>query len=127
MPAIVFDCLVKPEETDDLARAFTARLGHLEAEGRITGYDVAVGDAPTDEQLLEQWERENPGEPLGDRAMRRYTLDLTGVAGSLNSLTMDLSRLLTPAAELPDDPVLREFDDMLEEIAVYPWSVAVRP
>lgn len=127
MPAIVFDCLVLPEETDGLARAFIARLARAEAEGRITGHTVAVSDAPTDDQLLEQWERENPGEPVGERTMRRYSLEVDGVAGSLNSLTMDLSRLLTPAAELPDDPVLRQFDDMLESIAVYPWSVAVRP
>ncbi|MFC3849612.1 hypothetical protein ACFORJ_05485 [Corynebacterium hansenii] len=127
MSAIVFDCLVPPADADDLARAFAARLGQLESEGKISNSDVIVSDAPADEQLLEQWERENPDVPLGDREMRRYTLDIAGLQGSLNSLTMDLSRLLTPAAQLPDDPVLREFDDMLEEVARYPWSVAVRP
>ena len=127
MPAIIFECLVPPADSDDLARAFAARLGQLEAEGKISNADVIVSDAPADDQLLEQWERENPDEPVGDRTMRRYTLDLAGLEGSLNALTMDLSRLLTPAAKLPDDPVLREFDDMLEEVARSPWSVAVRP
>src|SRR5699024_4174503 len=84
MPAIVFDCLVLPEETDGLARAFSARLARVEAEGRITSHSVNVSDAPTDDQLLEQWERENPGEPVGERTMRRYSLELDGVAGSLN-------------------------------------------
>ncbi len=127
MPAIVFDCLVPPADSDDLARAFSARLGQLESEGKISNADVIVSDAPVDEQLIEQWERENPDEPVGDRVMRRYTLDLAGLQGSLNALTMDLSRLLTPAAPLPDDPVLRQFDDMLENVARYPWMVAVRP
>ncbi|WP_295628662.1 hypothetical protein [uncultured Corynebacterium sp.] len=127
MPAIVFECLVPASDVDDLGRAFSIRLAHLEEQGKISGSDVVVTEAPLDEQLLEQWTREHPDEPVGDRVMRRYSLELEGVDGSLNALAMDLSRLLTPAAKLPDDPVLREFDDMLEEIARYPWTVAVRP
>ena len=118
MPAIVFDCLVLPEETDGLAPRSAPDSPAWRRRG-VTSHSVNVSDAPTDDQLLEQWERENPGEPVGERTMRRYSLELDGVAGSLNSLTMDLSRLLTPAAELPDDPVLRQFDDMLESIAIY--------
>ena len=67
MPAIIFECLVPPADSDDLARAFAARLGQLEAEGKISNADVIVSDAPADDQLLEQWERENPDEPVGAR------------------------------------------------------------
>lgn len=127
MPAIVFDCLVPPADADDLTRAFSARLDMFRDRGRIAGADVAVSEAPADDQLVEQWERENPDVPVGDREMRRYTLDVDGLQGSLNALAIDMSKLLTPEVKLPDDPVLREFDELLEEAARYPWKVVVRP
>lgn len=125
MSKIVFHCLVKPAESEALAEAFRAKLSEFDRGGRISDVDVSLASADTDAQLVEQWERENPKEPLEDRKVYRYVLSFEQHGGSLNELAMDLSELLTPRAELPPDPVLREFDEMLESVATYPWNVAV--
>lgn len=125
MSKIVFHCLVKPTESEALAEAFRTKLSEFDRAGRVSDVDVSVASADTDAQLVEQWERENPKEPLGERKVFRYLLSFDQHGGSLNELAMDLSELLTPRAELPPDPVLREFDEMLESVATYPWNVAV--
>lgn len=125
MSRIVFNCLVKPEEAESLAEAFRARLEGFAGAGRVSDVDVALAPAEADEQLVEQWERENPEESLGDRKVFRYVLSFELLGESLNELAMDLSELLTPRAELPPDPVLRQFEEMLESVATYPWNVAV--
>lgn len=127
MSAIYFDCLVLPSDVDSLANAFTAQLQEFEKAGRISGVTVSHQPAPVEKQLVEQWEEQNPDEPLGERAVERYELEFTKESGSLNALAMDLSKLLTPEAELPADPVLREFEELFEEVATYPWMVRIRP
>jgi len=125
MSKIVFHCLVKPTESEALAEAFRTKLSEFDRAGRVSDVAVSVASADTDAQLVEQWERENPKEPLGERKVFRYLLSFDQQGGSLNELAMDLSELLTPRAELPPDPVLREFDELLESVATYPWNVAV--
>lgn len=57
-------------------------------------------------------------------ALQRYDIEVEG-ARSLNSLAMGLSRILTPRAQLPSDPVALEQQDQFETPALYPWTVEV--
>nr|WP_120492202.1 hypothetical protein [Corynebacterium lactis] len=125
MSTIVFNCLVKPEEADKLAEAFAAKLSEFSRAGRVESVEVGLEEGLADEQLVSQWEQENPEESLGERKVFKYVLRFEMSGGSLNELAMDLSELLTPRVDLPPDPVLREFDEMLETVATYPWNVAV--
>lgn len=125
MSTIVFNCLVKPEEAGKLAEAFSAKLSEFARAGRVEDVQVQLEEGLADEQLVSQWAQENPDESLEDRQVFKYVLRLQPLGGSLNELAMDLSELLTPRADLPPDPVLREFDEMLETVATYPWNVAV--
>ena len=43
----------------------------------------------------------------------------------MNQLAMGLSRVLTPKAELPNDPVALERQMDFELPAVYPWAAEV--
>lgn len=64
------------------------------------------------------------GEPADGAETHRYRIDVEG-AESLNSLAMGLSRILTPKAELPRDPVMLEDQDRFEAPSIYPWTVEV--
>ena len=46
-------------------------------------------------------------------------------ADSVNRLAMGLSRILTPKANLPRDPVALEDQDRFETPSIYPWTVEV--
>lgn len=127
MSTIIFDCLVPPAESEDLAEAFKASLAEFEKQGRISDVAVSVAATDVEQQLVEQWETEHPDEFIDDRSGFRYTLSFEKLRGSLNELAMDLSELLTPATDLPPDYVLREFDELLQGVATYPWTVNVRP
>lgn len=127
MSTIIFDCLVPPAESKDLAEAFKASLAEFEKQGRISDVAVSVAATDVEQQLVEQWETEHPDEFIDDRSGFRYTLSFEKLRGSLNELAMDLSELLTPATDLPPDYVLREFDELLQGVATYPWTVNVRP
>ena len=127
MTAIVFDCLVPSDGAAALAAAFRARLDQLIADGRLAAADVSVSDGGDDAQLVGQWERQHPEEEVEGRVVKRYALDVEGVTGSLNSLTMELAKLLTPEVDLPPDPAIRDVHDTIEEIATYPWAVSVEP
>ncbi len=125
MSKIIFHCLVKPAEAEDLAAAFRRALSAFAQRGRVSEPEVSFGSGAADEQLVSQWELENPEQELADRAVFRYELSFATYSGSLNELAMDLSELLTPRADLPPDAVLREFDELLQNAATYPWNVAV--
>ncbi|APT90885.1 hypothetical protein CSPHI_07330 [Corynebacterium sphenisci DSM 44792] len=127
MTAITFNVLVLPDEVEQLTDAFRARLDELIAEGRLGSATIDVDSAPEDPQLREQFERQHPGHGVGERVERRWILGLEGVVGSLNATAMNLSKLLTPEAELPPDPVYRQFDDLLEAVSEYPWFLAIEP
>ena len=64
---------------------------------------------------------------LADAAVHRYSIVVEGAVSSYNQLAMGLSRVLTPAATLPNDPlaeISREAD--FEMPATYPWTVEIR-
>ena len=62
--------------------------------------------------------------PGGMEMMDRFAIQAEG-ASSYNALAMGLSRILTPKADLPRDPVLLQQQDRFEEAAIYPWTVEV--
>ncbi|MBV7296155.1 hypothetical protein KRX51_09560 [Corynebacterium sp. TAE3-ERU12] len=127
MSAINFICLVSPEEVTPLAEAFRTRLTDFAEAGRLESFDIAISDVDLDVQLRQQWERQHPEQSLGQRSEHQYHITVEGLKGSLNELTMKLSRLLTTDAPLPPDPVYREFDAMLEAVSQYPWFVTIEP
>lgn len=127
MTTIHFNCLVLPAEATQLTDAFRTRIDGLISEGKLADATIDVTAAEQDPQLIEQWERQNPDSTVGDREMRRYSIEVNGVTGSVNGLTMTLSKLLTPDADLPPDPVYRQFDDLLEAVARFPWHVEIQP
>ena len=127
MSEIIFDCLVLEAETEQLREAFAAELEKYEEQGRIAEAAISLTPNGSNKTLEEQWESENPDEPLGDRSVYRYVLTFERKSGSINELAMDLAELLTPKEDLPPDPVQREFDELLLGVATYPWAVVVRP
>ena len=56
--------------------------------------------------------------------MHRYLISAEGV-DSYNRLAMGLSRILTPKADLPRDPVALEQQDRFEVPALFPWMVTI--
>ena len=64
------------------------------------------------------------GEDPAEAEVFRYSITPEG-ADSLNRLAMGLSRILTPKADLPRDPVLLEDQDRFESPSIYPWTVEV--
>ena len=126
MTSIVFDCLILPEESEMLADAFRARLQSLGQPADVTESDSPEAGGDRFEQLLGQWEEEHPKVPIGGRVLRRYVINADGISGSVNGLAMTLSKLLTPDVKLPDAPELREFDELLQGAANYPWYVEIK-
>lgn len=55
----------------------------------------------------------------------RFAVTAQGVQGSVNQLAMMYSRILTPPANLPSDPVVLENAEEFEVPARYPWTVQV--
>lgn len=71
--------------------------------------------------------RHTPGLSVEQGAhMRRYDVEIVDAQGSLNELAMGLSRLLTPQANLPADPLALLDENRFELPASYPWWVEVR-
>ena len=55
--------------------------------------------------------------------MTRFVISAPDFTGSVNQLAMRLSRILTPAVNLPPDRVLLENELDFEVPAIYPWIV----
>ncbi|WP_018024717.1 hypothetical protein [Corynebacterium ulceribovis] len=125
MTSIVFDCLILPEESEILADALRARLVSLGQPADVVESDSPAADGPVFEELLGQWEREHPKVPIGGRVLRRYTINADSIHGSVNALSMELAKLLTPDVELPNEPMLREFDEFLQGASNYPWYLEI--
>lgn len=78
-----------------------------------------------EEQLRQTYRDEHEGRDLPDSTVHRYAVEVEGLKGSVNQLTMALSRFLTPQNDLPTDPVLLERETDWEVPATYPWSVDI--
>lgn len=127
MSVIQFDVLVPPAAAGEVRDAFQRALDILVrremlASGTVVMQRVRIDDSVRAE-LAETYERDR-GEPAEGAETHRYRIDVEG-AESLNSLAMGLSRILTPKAELPRDPVMLEDQDRFEAPSIYPWTVEV--
>lgn len=127
MSMIQFDVLVPPAAAGEVRDAFQRALDILVRREMLASGTVAMQRVRIDDsvraELAETYERDR-GEPADGAEMHRYRIDVEG-AESLNSLAMGLSRILTPKAELPRDPVMLEDQDRFEAPSIYPWTVEV--
>ena len=127
MSVIQFDVLVPPAAAGEVRDAFQRALDILVRREMLASGTVAMQRVRIDDsvraELAETYERDR-GEPADGAETHRYRSDVEG-AESLNSLAMGLSRILTPKAELPRDPVMLEDQDRFEAPSIYPWTVEV--
>ncbi|AIL97184.1 hypothetical protein [Corynebacterium ureicelerivorans] len=127
MSVIQFDVLVPPAAAGEVRDAFQRALDILVRREMLASGTVAMQRVRIDDsvraELAETYERDR-GEPAEGAETHRYRIDVEG-AESLNSLAMGLSRILTPKAELPRDPVMLEDQDRFEAPSIYPWTVEV--
>ncbi len=130
MPVIQFDVLASPAVAADIGTAFQHALDILVRHGKLVSGDVRADgvvevDASVAAQLASTYEHDRGTDPATDgAAVHRYVIDADGV-DSYNRLAMGLSRILTPKASLPGDPVLLEQQEHYELPSIYPWTVAV--
>lgn len=127
MSVIQFDVLIPPAAAGEVRDAFQRALDILVRREMLASGTVAMQRVRIDDsvraELAETYERDR-GEPADGAETHRYRIDVEG-AESLNSLAMGLSRILTPKAELPRDPVMLEDQDRFEAPSIYPWTVEV--
>ena len=127
MSVIQFDVLVPSAAAGEVRDAFQRALDILVRREMLASGTVAMQRVRIDDsvraELAETYERDR-GEPAEGAETHRYRIDVEG-ADSLNSLAMGLSRILTPKAELPRDPVMLEDQDRFEAPSIYPWTVEV--
>ena len=127
MSVIQFDVLVPPAAAGEVRDAFQRALDILVRREMLASGTVSMQRASIDDsvraELAETYERDR-GEPADGAETHRYRIDVEG-AESLNSLAMGLSRILTPKAGLPRDPVMLEDQDRFEAPSIYPWTVEV--
>lgn len=131
MPQIQFDVLIPNDQAERLRSAFSTASERLRSSGKASHAELAFDPSPqvpagVEEQLREIFRAEHEGRDLDGASVRRYILEVDGVRGSINELTMSLSRMLTPQADLPQDPVLLANEAAHERPAHYPWTVEVR-
>lgn len=130
MLKIQFDVLVPDEKSIDLAGRFTAVSGIVVEKGLMDSGLVIHDPAPTvspavEEQLRQTYRDEHEDADLEDASVNRYLVEVDGVKGSVNQITMIFARLLTPPADLPKDAFLLEQETFYEVPATYPWTVEI--
>lgn len=130
MPKIQFDVLVPPAHAGKLAEAFQNALDILVHRGKLSAASLeAQGpvliDANVLAELAQTYEADRGYTADEEGAeVHRFLIDAEGV-DSYNRLAMGLSRILTPKAELPRDPVALEQQDRFELPALFPWTVTI--
>ena len=132
MPMIQFDVLVPDDQAERVAEIFSTATQKLVDNNSLTSADVTHVEEPAiqeglEEQLRQTYRDEHEDRDLEGASVHRYEIAVEGVTGSVNQLTMVLSRLLTPHAVLPKDHVLLEDEVAHERPAIFPWSVQVKP
>lgn len=130
MPVIQFDVLVPDAAAGEVEAAFGRALEILVRRGLLDSAGVDREDSPevatsVRAQLAAVY-ADDRGEDPEDAGARvhRYLVTADGAA-SYNQLAMGLSRILTPKAELPLDPVALEQQDRFEQPSIYPWAVEI--
>ena len=129
MPRIHFDVLVPDASAAaSVGDAFSRAVEILVQHGKLEEGQVLIDELPElapgiEEQLRTVYEDERGEDPEGTQ-VARYVITATG-ASSMNQLAMGLSRVLTPKATLPQDPVALERQMDFELPAIYPWVVEV--
>lgn len=131
MPSIQFDVLIPdtPENAaTDLVSAFERAMAILEKREMLSNPQVAHTpgqqcDDFTLKQLREVYEDER-GEDPDEASMHRIIIVAEDVR-SYNQLAMGLSRILTPKADLPQDPIALERETDFEQPSIYPWTVEI--
>ena len=132
MPMIQFDVLVPDAQAERVAEIFSTATQKLVDTNSLTSAEVTRVEEPAiqeglEEQLRQTYRDEHEDRDLEGANVHRYDIEVEGVTGSINQLTMVLSRLLTPHAVLPKDYVLLEDEVAHERPAIFPWSVQVNP
>lgn len=132
MPTIHFDVLIPFAEAETVRDTFQNALDILADKQKITSGTVTLQDNPqvaeeVVEQLRANHRAEHEGAELADAAVYRYNIAVEGAVSSYNQLAMGLSRVLTPAATLPNDPAAEVSREVEFEVpATYPWTVEIR-
>ncbi|MDU0478000.1 hypothetical protein QVA66_01960 [Staphylococcus chromogenes] len=121
MPAIVFDLIVPTAEFAPLLARFeklAARASEVESATVTVAGEQGIVISP--DVLAEL-------RALGSGVASRITVHIDAPVRSVNQLAMLFSRLLTPQADLPAEPVLLHDEQAHEVAPLYPWTVAVHP
>lgn len=130
MPTIQFDVLVPPAYAGEIAEAFQRALDILVRREKLSSASLeAQGpvllDAHVTAELARTYESDRGFTADEEGAeVHRYLIQAEGV-DSYNRLAMGLSRILTPKADLPRDPVALEQQDRFELPALFPWTVTI--
>lgn len=130
MPVIQFDALVPHSEAEPLREKFDGAIAALLEAGKLSAGSVTHDNSPrvqdeVEKQLRQTYRDQHDGRDLPDSVVHRYAISVEGLSGSVNQLTMALSRFLTPQADLPADPVLLQNETNYEVAATYPWTVEI--
>lgn len=125
MPTIQFDVLVPDDAAGrQVEDAFANAVDILVRHERLTSGTVTRDASPEVHEDTEAQLRHACGEDPGAAVVQRFLITAEG-ASSVNQLAMGLSRVLTPKADLPKDPVALERQLDFELPALYPWAVEV--
>lgn len=130
MPTIQFDVLIPVGPAQRLRENYELACDKLVKSEMLKSARLSFDDKPkvaedVVAQLHRIYEDEHNDAELEDGVMHRYRFEVDGVKGSVNQLTMALSRFLTPEAPLPNDRVLLENEKAYEQPATYPWTVNI--
>lgn len=130
MPKIQFDVLVPPAHAGKLAEAIQRALDILVRREKLSSASLeAQGPVLLDAHVTAEFARtyeSDRGFTADEEGaeVHRFLIDAEGV-DSYNRLAMGLSRILTPKAVLPRDPVALEQQDRFEVPALFPWTVTI--
>ncbi len=136
MPTIHFVCLVDDEHAAPLAGRFEQVAQLLVRDGKMSSFTVTHDENPqvapeVDAQLRLTYTTDRDhdvdevAEITGGMRPHGYRIGVEGVQGSVNQIAMILSRVLTPAADLPADGVQLHREEDFEQPATFPWTVQI--
>lgn len=135
MPAILFDCLMTPQDLDPLRAQFEKLAQLCIRDRRAEAIAITVDENPQIDsgvkaQLRHIYaqDRDLDEEELpAELTVIRVGVKCQQVRGSLNQLAMTFSRVLTPPANLDHDRVQLEREEDFEVPARFPWTIQIQP